>query len=59
MTQPWGEDRSRLYHNQYRYAVEIRYPGARYIGVLNPERVMSQYRTMTMQSWNRPAVAPL
>jgi hypothetical protein len=57
MTQPWGEDRSRLYHNQYRYAVEIKYPGARYIGVLNPERVMTQYRNMTMQSWNLPAVA--
>lgn len=57
MTQPWGEDRSRLYHNQYRYAVEIRYPGSRYIGVLNPERVMAQYRNMTMQSWNLPAVA--
>jgi hypothetical protein len=57
MTQPWGEDRSRLYHNQYRYAVEIRYPGSRYIGVLNPERVMTQYRSMTMQSWNLPAVA--
>jgi len=57
MTQPWGEDRSRLYHNQYRYAVEIRYPGSRYIGVLNHERVMTQYRSMTMQSWNLPAVA--
>ena len=57
MTRPWGEDRSRLYHNQYRYAVEIRYPGSRYIGVLNLERVMAQYRNMTMQSWNLPAVA--
>lgn len=59
MTQPWGEDRSRLYHNQYRYAVEIRYPGARYIGALNPERVIAQYRNMIQHSWNRPAVAPL
>lgn len=59
MTQPQGEHRSRLYHNQYRYAVEIRYPGSRYIGVLNPERVMSQYRNMNMHSWNQPAAAPL
>ena len=59
MTQPWGQDRSRLYHNQYRYAVEIRYPGSRYIGVLNPERVAQQYNNMIQQSWNRPAVAPL
>ena len=59
MTQPHREHRSRLYHNQYRYAVEIQYPGARYIGVLNPERVVSQYRNMVQHSWNQPAVAPM
>ena len=59
MTQPLSEHRSRLYHNQYRYAVEMHYPGSRYIGVLNPERVVSQYRNMVQHSWNQPAVVPM
>ena len=59
MTQPFGEHRSRLYHHQYRYAVEIRYLGARYIGVLSPEQVVNQYRNMIQHSWNRPPMAPI
>lgn len=56
MPQPHHEHRSRLYHNQYRYAVEMHYPGARYIGVLTPERVVSQYNNMLQHSWHTPEV---
>jgi hypothetical protein len=56
MPQPHHEHRSRLYHNQYRYAVEMHYLGARYIGVLNPERVTSQYNNMMQHAWHTPEV---
>ena len=56
MTQPHHEHRNRLYHNQYRYAVEMHYLGARYIGALTPERVASQYNNMMQQSWHTPEV---
>ena len=56
MPQPHSEHRSRLYHNQYCYAVEMHYLGARYIGVLTPERVTSQYNNMLQHSWHTPEV---
>ena len=56
MPQPHHEHRSRLYHNQYRYAVEMHYLGARYIGVPTPERVTSQYNNMLQHSWHTPEV---
>jgi len=56
MPQPHHEHRSRLYHNQYCYAVEMHYLGARYIGALTPERVTSQYNNMMQHSWHTPEV---
>jgi hypothetical protein len=54
MTTATLENRSRLYHNCYRYAIGIAYSGARFLGYLDSEYVTNQHRTASVMGWNRP-----
>lgn len=56
MTKPVGEHRSRLYFDQYRYAIKVNYLGSRFLGFLDPEYVHNQYSSAASLSWNQPTM---
>lgn len=47
------EKRQRLYYQQYRYAIELGYPGFEFLDRLEPEAVLAQYSRRSQYSWRR------
>jgi hypothetical protein len=47
------EQRQRLYYKQYRYAIELRWPGFEYLDNLDLSRVIAQFNRRVVYSWNR------
>jgi hypothetical protein len=47
------EQRQRLYYKQYRYAIELNWPGFEYLDNLALSRVIAQFNRRVAYSWNR------
>lgn len=51
MTKPHAEHKSQLYFKKYRYAIEVKYSGSRFLGYLDLGRVARQFNSSAVSIW--------